>query len=63
MDRPVDQILTEWRRLERELAAASDPDVREDLQARIAQLRNEYGRAVDDVIAHEAPPPPARTRA
>ena len=48
MDRTVESILGEWRRLERELDTASDPDSQEDLHARIAQLRDEHAQAVAD---------------
>jgi hypothetical protein len=63
LDRPVDQILAEWRRLERDLEAASDADVREDLQARIADLREEHAQTVADVIAHGSAAPPLNARA
>ena len=52
MDRPVDQILAEWRRLERELESATDPESQEVLLARIAEVRDEHARTVDDVMAH-----------
>jgi uncharacterized small protein (DUF1192 family) len=48
MDRTVESILGEWRQLERELDAASDAESQEDLQARIARLRDEHARAVAD---------------
>ena len=48
MDRTVESILGEWRQLERDLDAASDPENQEDLHARIARLRDEHARAVAD---------------
>lgn len=59
MDRTVESILGEWRQLERELDSASDPDSQEDLQARIAQLRDEHARAVADRLDDEDPEPTA----
>jgi hypothetical protein len=53
MDRTVESILAEWRQLERELERASDADSREDLQARIAQIRDEHGRAVAVRLAED----------
>jgi hypothetical protein len=52
VDRRVESILAEWRQLERELEAATDPDDREELQGRISRLRDEHKQAVDDVVAH-----------
>ena len=37
----VETILTGWRKLERDLATA-DGDAREEIQARIAELRDQY---------------------
>lgn len=37
----VEIILTGWRKLERDLATA-DGDAREEIQARIAELRDQY---------------------
>ncbi len=37
----VETILTGWRKLERDLAPA-DGDAREEIQARIAELRDQY---------------------
>jgi hypothetical protein len=42
--RAVDEILSEWRAAERELETASDAEL-EDIAARIAALRDEYGAA------------------
>jgi hypothetical protein len=53
MDRTVESILGEWRQLERDLDAASDPDSQEDLQARIAHLRDEHARAVAERLDDE----------
>ena len=40
----VETILTGWRKLERDLATA-DSDAREEIQARIAELRDQYQAA------------------
>ena len=40
----VETILIAWRKLERDLATA-DGDVREEIQARIAELRDQYQAA------------------
>jgi hypothetical protein len=53
MDRTVESILGEWRQLERELDAASDPDSQEDLHARIARLRDEHARGVANRLADD----------
>ena len=44
--RAVDEILREWRAAERELEAAPDEDEREDIEARIAALRDEHAAAI-----------------
>lgn len=46
-------ILQLWRELERQLESA-DEDDREDLHARIFELRDLYKRTVDDVYDVEA---------
>lgn len=57
MDRTLESILGEWRKLEQELDAASDPESQEDLHVRIARLRDEHARAVEDRLDDQAQPP------
>ena len=45
-DRHVWDILARWRAAERELEDAADDDEREDIEARVAVLRDEYAAAV-----------------
>ena len=49
----AETLLTLWRQLERELETA-DEDSRDDLQARIRELRDRYQRLVADVYDVEA---------
>jgi hypothetical protein len=45
--RNVGEILAEWRAAERELEDAADDPDREDIEARIAALRDAYGAAIE----------------
>jgi hypothetical protein len=46
VDRQVGDILAQWRAAERELEDAADDQQREDIEALIAALRDEYAVAV-----------------
>jgi hypothetical protein len=46
-NRDVGEILAEWRTAERELEGTAD-DEREEIEARIASLREAHARAVAD---------------
>jgi hypothetical protein len=45
-DRGVGEILAAWRTAERELETIADDDEREEIEARIASLRDAHARAV-----------------
>ena len=47
----AERVLAQWRELERELETADD-DGREDLQARIRELRDRYQVLIADVEGH-----------
>jgi hypothetical protein len=55
-------VLVEWRSAERELDEASDPELREAIQSRIAALAAEHRAALDErterVDAPSRPPAP-----
>jgi chromosome segregation ATPase len=55
METRVDVVLSEWRAAERELETAADDDEREDIEARVAALRDEYAAAVaaNESVARE----------
>jgi len=59
VDRKVESILAEWRQLEREHDAATDDEMREALEALIAERAEEHGVAVDKLL-DEGPPTSAR---
>ena len=46
-DRPVPEILEEWRGLERELYGCSSGEARIDLDRRIAAVQDEYRAALE----------------
>jgi hypothetical protein len=46
--RPVADILAEWRAAERELDEASDEQVREAIEARVAALATEHRAALEE---------------
>jgi hypothetical protein len=48
----AETMLAQWRDLERQLESA-DGDSREDLRARIAELRDRYQVLVDDALLEE----------
>jgi hypothetical protein len=54
----VEALLEEWRQIERELEIA-DEDSREELQARIHELRDRYQALVTDVESDAGPLPGA----
>ena len=47
-DRAVGEILADWRQAERELDATADEVARREIEARIASLRKDHARAIDD---------------
>ena len=47
-ERPVRDILDEWRAAERALDNAVDDEERAELEARIAELREEHERAIEE---------------
>jgi hypothetical protein len=60
VDRSIDDILAEWRALERELERSSDAEERARIEARLETLRAEYQAAQKsrEGLVDERPPRP-----
>ena len=57
MDRKVNQIIDEWRQLEREHAAATNDESLEELEARISERAEEHRVAFERRLDEDAPEP------